>query len=359
MATPAAAANDNQSIPFFLTKSIIGYFYYQWLHFANLTSPKSRWITFQLLSLLIKLHHLHKTTNHRYNTRKAFLFSLGHDLLTSSIYYFIVIHRTGIWYSLVALPFVFPPMAILELVLGYNVLKLTEEPFVVKPIRWVDPAAFFGLGMIMFTLLGLTTTAHDNDGDSNIDSTPTQQQQAATMPLHQDFVAFICLLLWTDLQFGVSHYISHRIPRLWTKHKIHHEYGRGTLNGWSNFHGEALDNIQMNGVLLLPILVFAGYGQLHPSLRPFTDWLYLIPFTHLRFQSLLCNLMSFFEWDLVDMLLQTNRLGSYHRIHHETVSRNFSIFGIWSDSVCKSVGLWLIGGDDGGKKEYQEIRKKE
>ncbi|KAL7434127.1 hypothetical protein ACHAXM_004301 [Skeletonema potamos] len=346
MATPAATAaapNDNQSIPFFCIKSIIGFFYYQWLVSANLASPKSRFITFQLFSPLIKLHHLH-TTN-RY-THKAFLFSLGHDLITSTLYYFIVIHLKGVWYSLGALPLLFPPMAILELVFGYNVLKLTEEPYVVKPLSWVDPAAFFGLGMIMFTLLGLTAEGVGDGERIIIDNDNTQPQ--ATMPLHQDFVAFICLLLWTDLQFGVSHYISHRIPRLWTKHKIHHEYGRGTLNGWSNLHGEALDNIQMNGVLLLPILLFAGYGQLHPSLRPFTDWLYLIPFTHLRFQSLLCNLMTFFEWDLVDMLLQTNRLGSYHSIHHETVSRNFSIFGIWPDSVCKSVGLFLIGDDCGG-----------
>ena len=60
---------------------------------------------------------------------------------------------------------------------------------------------------------------------------------------------------------------------------------------------------------------------------------------------MLVNLMSFFEFDLLDMLLQTNRLGSYHSIHHETVSRNYSIFGIWTDSVCKSVGIFLVGGD--------------
>ena len=248
----SAKADDNQSIPFFFIKSIIGYFYYQWLHSSNLTSPKTRWITFQLISPLIKLHHLHKTKRY---SHKAFLFSLGHDLITSSIYYFIVIHLKGILYSLGALPLLFPPMAILEFVFGYNALRLTEEKFEVKPLRWVDPAAFFGLGMIMFTMLGLTA----DDG--------------ASMPLHHDFAAFICLLLWTDFQFGVTHYISHRIPWLWKKHKIHHEYGRGTLNGWSNLHGEALDNIQMNGVLLLPILLFAGYGQVHPSLLPFTDWI--------------------------------------------------------------------------------------
>lgn len=322
----AATADDNQSVPFFFIKSIVGYFYYQWLHSFNLTSPKARWITFQLVSPLVKLHHLHKAKRY---SHKAFLFSLGHDLITSSIYYFIVIHLKGVWYSLGALPLLFPPMAILEFVFGYNVLRLTEEKYEVKPLRWVDPATFFGLGMIMFTMLGLTA----------------DQQQNGTRPLHHDFAAFICLLLWTDFQFGVTHYISHRIPWLWKKHKIHHEYGRGTLNGWSNLHGEALDNIQMNGVLLLPILLFAGYGQLHPSLRPFTDWMYLIPFTHLRFQPVLVNLMSFFEFDLLDMFLQTNRLGSYHSIHHETVSRNFSIFGIWPDSVCKSVGIFLVGGD--------------
>lgn len=335
----AATADETQSIPFFFIKSILGYFYYQWLHSSNLTSPKARWITFQLLSPLIKLYHLRQTKRY---SHKAFLFSLGHDLFTSSIYYFIVIHLKGVWYSLGALPLLFPPMAILEFVFGYNVLRLTEEKYEVKPLRWVDPAAFFGLGMVMFTLLGLSA---DNCDGNIIDSTQQQQKLHGLMPLHHDFAAFICLLLWTDLQFGVTHYLSHRIPWLWIKHKIHHEYGRGTLNGWSNLHGEALDNIQMNGVLILPILLFAGYGQLHPSLRPFTDWLYLIPFTHMRFQSMLVNMMSFFEFDLLDMMLQTNRLGSYHSVHHETVSRNYSIFGIWPDHVCKSVGIFLVGGN--------------
>jgi sterol desaturase/sphingolipid hydroxylase (fatty acid hydroxylase superfamily) len=40
-----------------------------------------------------------------------------------------------------------------------------------------------------------------------------------------------------------------------------------------------------------------------------------------------------------------NQLGSYHTIHHEMVGQNFSIFGIWTDNVCKSVGLFLIGDD--------------
>ena len=216
-----------------------------------------------------------------------------------------------------------------------------------KPTHWTDPVATFGLGMGMFTLLGMTTATT---------TTTTTTAAPATTPLHHDFIAFICLLLYTDLQFGITHYISHRLPNLWTKHKIHHEYGRGTLNAYSNLHGEALDNIQMNGVLLLPILVTMAIlyhnnnndDQQNPPIittLPFTEWLYLIPFTHMKFQFVLINLMSFYEWDLLDMVLRRNRLGSYHTIRHEIVGRNFSIFGIWTDKVCKSVGLFLIGDD--------------
>jgi sterol desaturase/sphingolipid hydroxylase (fatty acid hydroxylase superfamily) len=348
--------DNHQSMPFFVIKSLIGFFYYQYLQSRNLTSPKARWITFQLVSPIIKLHHHLRKTPHNCNyshnnssssSKTALLFSIGHDFITSTIYYFIVIRLTGIWYSIAAVPLLFPPIAILEYVFGYKLFQLTKDEYVVKPLRWVDPAAFFGLGVIMFTLLGMTTNDDSPQGQTTT-TTTTTTTATTTMPLHKDFVAFLSLLLWTDFQFGITHYISHRIPWLWKKHKIHHEYGKGTLNGWSNLHGDWLDNIQMNGVLLVPILLFAGFGQLYPSLRPFTEWLYLIPFTHLTFQPLVTNLMVFFEWDLLDMLLGANRLGSYHSIHHETVGRNFAIFGIWPDSICKSVGLFFVGDDTRG-----------
>jgi sterol desaturase/sphingolipid hydroxylase (fatty acid hydroxylase superfamily) len=356
--------DDNQSIPYFIIKCTIGFFYYRWLHAANLTSPKVRWLTFQIISPIIKLYHLnYHTNNNSINNKKKkalFLFSIIHDLITSSLYYFIIIHLKGIWYSFGALPLIFPPMALLEYILGCKMLQLTttttatttsnddddDDVYVLKkPTHWTDPVATFGLGMGMFTLLGMTTTT----------TTTTTTATAAATPLHHDFIAFICLLLYTDLQFGITHYISHRLPNLWTKHKIHHEYGRGTLNAYSNLHGEALDNIQMNGVLLLPILVTMTIYHHHNNndpqnppiitTMPFTEWLYLIPFTHMKFQMVLINLMSFYEWDLLDMVLRMNRLGSYHTIHHEMVGRNFSIFGIWTDKVCKSVGLFLIGDD--------------
>lgn len=108
----------------------------------------------------------------------------------------------------------------------------------------------------------------------------------------------------------------------------------------ANLHAEAFDNVQMNAVLLLPILVCAGGNQLYPSTLPFTEWLYLIPFTHLRFQHYVINLMAFFEFDLLDMLLCRPRIGSYHTIHHELVGCKFAIFGIVPDSVFKAlVGL--------------------
>lgn len=57
-----------------------------------------------------------------------------------------------------------------------------------------------------------------------------------------------------------------------------------------------------------------------------------------------------------------NRLGSYHTIHHEIVGRNVSIFGIWTDNVCKSVGLFLIGDDrkevDSNKSCKQGVGRK-
>jgi len=300
---------------YFCAKSSAGFLYFRWLAAAGLSTPLARWCTFQLLTPLVKAHHLRSKGIY---THKAFLCSLMHDCVMSTLFFGVVVRLSGAFYAL-GLPLVFPPLLFLELV-GFKVLLPTER-WVLKPVNWVDPAAFFALGIVMFSTLGLTADE-------------TQR------PLHHDFAAFICVLLWTDLQFGVTHYMSHRIPWLWTRHRLHHEYGKGELNAMANLHGEAFDNVQMNAVLLLPILVCAGWIRLYPSTLPFTEWLYLIPFTHLRFQHYVINLMAFFEFDLLDMLLGHPRIGSFHTIHHEVVGRNFAIFGIVPDSVCKAlVGL--------------------
>ena len=62
----------------------------------------------------------------------------------------------------------------------------------------------------------------------------------------------------------------------------------------------------------------------------------------LRWQPYHLNLIAFFEFDLLDMLLCRPRLGHFHTVHHEVVGRNFSIFGIIPDSVCKAVARLLI-----------------
>ncbi len=97
---------------------------------------------------------------------------------------------------------VFPPQLCLEPV-RFKVI-LPTETWVLKPVNRVDAAAFFALGNFMFSTLGLTA-------------------EVTPRPLHHDFAAFICVLLWTDLQFGVMHYMSHCIPWLWTRHRLHHE----------------------------------------------------------------------------------------------------------------------------------------
>ena len=253
---------------YFLGKCVFGFLYYRWLESAGFATPAARLRAYLIFTPLIKLYHFHKRGIYSHGT---FLFSVAHDCIMSSLFFMVSIHLRGAWYAL--MPFLsFPPQFILELV-GFKML-LPNEKFIVKPVNLVDPAAFFGLGVFMIALL-----AHTADHVKH--------------PLHHDFAAFVGLLLWTDLQFGVTHYLSHCIPWLWERHRVHHEYGKGELNGWANLHGEAFDNLQMNGVLLLPLLVCAGPLGLYASTLPFSEWFYLIPFTHFRFQVPTCTLRDY------------------------------------------------------------------
>ena len=68
MAVPQQQRDDNQSIPYFIIKCTTGFFYYRWLHATNLTSPKVRWLTFQIISPIIKLYHLNHHTNNSATT---------------------------------------------------------------------------------------------------------------------------------------------------------------------------------------------------------------------------------------------------------------------------------------------------
>ena len=285
--------------------------YFGLLEAVGASTPLARWCAFQLLTPLVKCYHLRTAGLYTHN---MFVFSMVHDLILSTLFFGFVAGLRGVRFML-AMPVVFPLLSVLEWI-GFKLL-LPEAKYVVKPIDWVGQVATFAVGGAMSLTLGLTA-------------------DQGTRPLHHDFVAFICVLLWTDLQFGVTHCMCHRVLWLWKRHKIHHEYGKGELNSMANVHGDALDEVLMNGVLVLPILA-CGWFRLYPSTLPFLEWFYLIPFSHLRFQPSVVNLMAFFEFDLLDMLLCQPRMGAFHTIHHEVVAINFSVFGIFPDSVCRAI----------------------
>jgi len=149
------------------------------------------------------------------------------------------------------------------------------------------------------------------------------------------FLVFLILLFVIDLIFGCTHYLTHYIPSLWQRHVIHHKCRKEKLNAFAGFYSDFLDSVIMNiSAIVTAVVLVICFGRYHVS---YMDVVYAAGTSHLRYGEDQMNLMFFFEWDLIDMLLKKNRIGSYHAQHHHDSNINYSLYGIVSDGLIKAM----------------------
>jgi sterol desaturase/sphingolipid hydroxylase (fatty acid hydroxylase superfamily) len=144
-------------------------------------------------------------------------------------------------------------------------------------------------------------------------------------------------ILQGDLSFGILHYLSHKVPRFWASHKVHHEYKKQDLNTLANFYSDLPDGISMNcGLIGAGILAHAFGG---PFGHQIVHMEYLFPalYTHSKYPTTFCNYIYFYELDVLSMVFREQRTAEYHHHHHQDSSAHFSVYGVWPDWLIKKM----------------------
>lgn len=156
------------------------------------------------------------------------------------------------------------------------------------------------------------------------------------------FLWFLFILIQADFFFGTLHVLHHKIPSLWAKHAMHHQYRREDLNCVANFYAELTDAFTMAfGAFFMGNFFTALAGQ---SFLSMWDMGRCLTLTHHRYAKQHITLFMFWEFDAIDMLLGRPRLANFHGAHHNVFTSNFSSFGLLSDEFVTRavVGTGLI-----------------
>jgi hypothetical protein len=140
-----------------------------------------------------------------------------------------------------------------------------------------------------------------------------------------------------DFTFGTFHILSHRIPAMYKRHLVHHEYKKDDLVAIANTYGELSDNIGMTLPSLIAYSVPWILGHAHPAVV--VDAIYAAFLTHNKYRDGVMHLLFFFEYDVLDIFFDKAncRMAEYHAEHHNVLTERFSLFGFLPDRLFEVV----------------------
>eukprot|EP00759_Apiculatamorpha_spiralis_P040115 PhF_6_TR38749/c0_g1_i1/m.58015 len=282
-----------------------------------------RLVSFLFLTPLVKYYHMKKQSS-TFNL-KRYAFSLVNDTLTALLYFKVYLPKF-IGPSYFLFPLVNGTWMILVEYTQYLLFAGPTEKYVVKMgSHWYDytlipiaSATFFFYG----SMTDMGQQLADSDGN-----------QAAT------FLWFLPSMLVIDIVFGVTHYVTHKIPSLWKLHAVHHQYKREDLNSFGNFYAEVSDSFLMNAPFLISLIIT---GLCKQSYFANMELIYVAALTHNKYTDNQMNLMVFWEWDLIDMVLGEIRVAGFHNAHHQFLDKNFGAFGIADDDTVIALSAPFI-----------------
>jgi sterol desaturase/sphingolipid hydroxylase (fatty acid hydroxylase superfamily) len=161
----------------------------------------------------------------------------------------------------------------------------------------------------------------------------------------------VCFLVWAlilvtvDFTFGFLHTLCHTHPYLRKLHMVHHEYRREDLNSFATFYSDFTDALFMNtpGMTNAILSVMFSLGPL-----PLNEMGISLGHTHHKYPNHQMTLCYFFEFDLIDMIMDRVRLSNYHHLHHHLTDQNFGVYGFISDEI-------LLKGNQYIKSGYQSF----
>jgi len=236
-------------------------------------------------------------------------------------YFHYLLHWTGYWILL------YPYLVVIWITaaeyLQYILLGDKNETFVIKLSK--NPSDFF--------LFPIVTSSH--------------LCVAIFNPYTSEIFTPVCIFYWvllmlaSDLSFGFLHILCHTHPYLRKLHMVHHEYRREDLNSFATFYSDFTDALFMNvpGMVSAILTIMFSVGTL-----PFKELGLSMGYLHHKYPTYQLTVGYFFEFELIDMIMNRVRLSNFHNLHHNLLDQNFSIFGFLSDEAIFKVNQFVKNG---------------
>jgi len=294
--------NQPQSNYYLGIKCVVLFSYYSLLHHFGLGIEFKFW-SFLLLTPIVKYFYFNKLST--LPDAQIFFFSVLNDSLFGILYYQYFIYWESLW--LVIFPFLAIFWILCAEYLQYLFLGSKDETYVIKVSK--NPTDFLLLPVIVSTYIfvGLFLP-------SNLAISPWT------------FIFWIMSVIFIDGSFGIIHYLSHIYPALRKLHMVHHEYRKEDLNSVATFYADILDSFLTN----FPNIIFSIM----------TVWLSVNPivikeailnslFIHHKYPNNQMTLMYYFEFDLIDMIMNRTRLSYYHHVNSSTFREKLCFLGIY------------------------------
>jgi len=151
----------------------------------------------------------------------------------------------------------------------------------------------------------------------------------------------VLIMMGTDLIFGCLHHFCHNNPYMRKLHMVHHEYRKEDLNTFANFYSEFTDALIMtiSGWYDIILIFMLSMGTL-----PFKEVMMVVGQSHHKYANHHMSLYYFFEFELIDMIMDRVRFSSFHNEHHTHLDKNFGIYGVISDEVVIKVNQYIKNG---------------
>lgn len=285
-----------------------------------------KYVTFNVASFLVKAKRFQG------QPARMFLASFVYDVLFSTLNYWA-------FFNLLLPPMLFPPIIFIAgAVLEYSKHRFVDEPDKEYKIT-LSPNMLSNMSLVLILMVTYGLFQYCMDTSRFVLET------TVTFPV---FVFMVGLM---DSVFGMIHYLEHKVAALYKKHKFHHTYKKQELNFFANFCSDFEDAFGMAFGFNLGLAFLCWTQAHHVALY---DLQICLINTHCRYRGDSFNLIYFFEWDLIDICFignESERLSCYHHQHHQDHDKNFSAFGLVTDSALDV----MLGGVANRLRDYYKL----
>jgi len=241
---------------------------------------------------------------------KVLITSVLLDAIFAFFYFHYILHWTGFW--LIAYILILSFWQTSNEYLQYLLFREPDESYVIKISN--NFSDFLNLPIFMVANFYIWTF----------------YKEPADMLNPWGLVYWVGIMLFSELSFGIAHTLCHTHPYLRKLHMIHHEYRREDLNTFANFYADITDSLLMNIVGFINAILTVVFSM---SSLTFKEVGMGLGYTHHKYPTHLMTLGYFFEFEVIDMIMDRVRLCNYHNVHHHLLDRNFGTYGFVSDEV--------------------------